>query len=262
MLDISQLPPPLLVLIVVGLSVGYSVVGVVAVRHFLHRRVREGHNEVIAPVFGAAATLYAVLLGFLVVLVWQQYDNAKANVNDEASTLSTIYRISNGMPDDEQKQVRTTLRAYATAVVEKEWEVQVNGQAAPEARKAVGDLYRTFRTLSPEVAASPINAEFARQVSAVAVDRNKRTLASQDALPSALWAGLFVGELLVLALTFLLYMERRLMHILVSAGFATFIGILLVVTIMLDHPFYGQLALGPDAFEHSLSVFDSVDKGN
>lgn len=261
MIDISQTPGPLLLVVIVGLSTTYAVAGVLVARRFLARRIREGHNEVVAPIFGAAATLYAVLLGFLVVLVWQQYDSAKSNVNEEASTLSTLYRMTNGMPDPEQREVRVILREYTEAVVKREWDLQVNGGAAPEARKAVGDLYRTFRTLSPEVAASPINLEFARQVGVVALDRNKRTLASQESLPSVLWMGLFVGQVLIVALTFILYMERPLMHVVVSAGFAAFIGLLLVVTIMLDHPFYGQLALDPGSFEHALEVFASVDAG-
>jgi hypothetical protein len=50
-------------------------------------------------------------------------------------------------------------------------------------------------------------------------------------------------------------------HIFLSGALAGLIGLLLVVALVLNHPFRGQLPIHPTAFQHSLGVFDSVDNG-
>jgi drug/metabolite transporter (DMT)-like permease len=52
-------------------SVAFVCLGVVAVRRLLRQGVGKGHNEVLAAVFQAGGTLYAVFLAFLVVAVWE-----------------------------------------------------------------------------------------------------------------------------------------------------------------------------------------------
>src|SRR5207248_2425198 len=104
----------------------------------------------------AAGTLYAVLLAFLVVLVWEAYTSAKTNIAEEASTLTTMYRQTNGMPADEQRQMRGYLREYTEAVVNDEWNEQVNGGSSARARKAIGDIYRAFGAMDPAVAGTPL----------------------------------------------------------------------------------------------------------
>src|ERR1700674_3714907 len=108
--------------IVVGAAIVFALVGVTAVRNAMRGRVREGHNDVLVPIFLTTGTIYAVLLGFLVIAVWEQYDAAKRNIADEASLLTTMYRQTYGMPADEQRQMREYLKAYTEAVVGDEWQ--------------------------------------------------------------------------------------------------------------------------------------------
>ena len=259
---LEKLSVPVMASIVIGLSIAYAVVGVMWGRRFVHRQHGEGHNETIAAMFVSAATLYAVLSAFLVVSVWEKYDNASAVVQQEASTLCTMYRMTNGMPSQEQTTMRGLLRAYTNAVIDKEWALQVNGKAATEARKAVGDLYRYQATMPTGEADLPVNTAFVQEIGILADDRNKRTLASEEQLPVSLWVGLIAGQIATIGFTFLCYMKSVVPHVVGSAGFSAFIGLLLLVTLMMDHPFSGALAISSEGFEHSLSVFDSVDKGN
>jgi hypothetical protein len=260
--EVEKLSVPMMTFIVIGVSILYAVVGVLVGRRYVHRDHAEGHNETIVGIFVSAASLYAVLSAFLVVDVWEKYDNASAIVQQEASTLATMYRMTNGMPQAEQTQMRGVLRTYTNAVIDKEWTLQVNGKAAPEARRAIGDLYRYQANLAPALAGLPVNAAFVQEIGVLADDRNKRTLASEEQLPMPLWIGLLVGQAAIIGFTFLCYMKNALSHVIGAAGFSAFIGMLLLVTMIMDHPFSGALAIDSAGFEHSLSVFDSVDKGN
>ena len=66
--------------------------------------------------------VYGALLGFTIVVAWEQFSSAETNVSNEASTLITMYRQTVGMPVPEQTQMRVLLRKYTGAVEGPEWE--------------------------------------------------------------------------------------------------------------------------------------------
>jgi hypothetical protein len=252
----------ILAAVVVGFAVVYAFAGVLLVRSRLRGRVREGHNDVLVPIFLTAGTLYAVLLAFLVIAVWESYGTAKETAADEASALTTMYRETNGLPDSEQRRLRGLVREYTEAVVTEEWSIQAaTGGASPRARKALGEMYGAYKTMSPKVANSPIGVEFVQTLRTVAIDRDRRRLEASESLPGVLWAGLLIGALIVVGMTFALYMEEALPHVVFSILMAALIGTLLFIALVLNRPFVGPLALTPDSFEHAMSVYDSVDKG-
>jgi hypothetical protein len=63
-------------------------------------------------------------------------------------------------------------------------------------------------------------------------------------------------------MSFLLYMDRYWPHVLAVSVMAALIGALLFTLAVLSRPFVGPLAIQPEPFEQSLSVFDDVDQGN
>jgi hypothetical protein len=250
-------------ILVIGVSALYALTGVFLVRRGMRGHVQEGHNDVLVPLFLTAGTLYAVLLAFLVIAVWESYGAAKDNAAEEASTLATLYRQTNGLPTAQQRELRGLLREYTEAVAVDEWPIQAaTGGASPRARKAIGDMYRAYGTMPPQVASSPIAQEFLQTLRTVAADRNRRTLQAGERLPGVLWLGLLLGGAIAVGMSFLLYMEVTWLHVLATGMMAAVIGTMLFITLLLDSPFSGPLALQPDSFEHSLGVYDSVDKGN
>jgi hypothetical protein len=250
-------------LLIVGAPAILAALCVAAARMFLQGKVREGHNDVLVPLFLTAGTIYAVMLGFLVVVVWEAYGDAKGNVGAEASTLTTMYRMTNGMNPAELKPMREHIRAYTEAVADKEWAIQAKtGGASPEARRQVAEIYREFAMMPRDVEMSSINREFLQQFSVVTAARNKRTLQAGEDVPWVLWFGLIGGAAIVVAMSCFLYMDRLWPHIMGSVVLTVLIGVLLFVTVILAKPFQGALALKAEPFEHSLSVYKAVDSGN
>ena len=78
--------------------------------------------------------IYAVLLAFMVIAMWESYDAAKANTAQEASLLVPRYRQSMVMAPEKGGEMRHLLREYAEEVV-KGWEhFRETGQGSAEAR--------------------------------------------------------------------------------------------------------------------------------
>src|SRR5471030_1123075 len=126
------------ILMIAGPAV-YAVVGVLVSRKLMHGKVVEGHNDVCVPIFLNAGVLFAVLLGFMVVAVWESYDTAKATVATEATSLVPLYRAAGNLPPEAGDKIRALVREYIHQVIEDEWPRQAEtGQASSKARKQIG----------------------------------------------------------------------------------------------------------------------------
>ncbi|NNM92929.1 MAG: hypothetical protein HKL92_06250, partial [Candidatus Eremiobacteraeota bacterium] len=51
------------------------------------------HNDVAGPIVTTIGTILAVILSFMVVTVWQEFDQAAATVQNEAAALGDLYHL-------------------------------------------------------------------------------------------------------------------------------------------------------------------------
>jgi putative Ca2+/H+ antiporter (TMEM165/GDT1 family) len=248
----------LLVLIVGGTALlGWA--GTLLTHRRLSGRIRDGHNEVVVPLYATAAVIYAVLLAFIVIAVWEQFSAANDNAAGEASTLATMYRETQAMPARERASLRHLIREYTDGVVDTEWKVQSQGGTSPAARNAIVQMYDVIGKEPRSVASDSINTQFVGELSTMTSDRTKRLLATQDRLPWVMWLGLILGGLVVVVAGCVLYMQSMQLHAALSGIVAALIGVLLFSTLVLDRPFQGRFGITPDQFEHATSVYNAVD---
>jgi formate-dependent nitrite reductase membrane component NrfD len=254
----------LLGILFIGGAILYAVFGVLLTRKLIHRHVAEGHNDVLVPLFLTAGVIYAVLLGFMVVAVWESYDAAHENAADEAATLVPLYRQTGDMAQEPGDKMRELLRAYAEEVSTGEWEsLKTTGKASEKARKISGDVLRVFGTLNPTTEVRKIiDAQFLQTYSQVLIERNKRLLQAGESLSWIMWLGAVGGGVVVVGMSFIIYMDKRWPHVVMVGIMSGLIGLLLFIMAVLSRPFVGPLALEPAPFEASLKVFADIDKGN
>ncbi len=76
------IPTAVLGLIMVAGGVLLALLGLVTARRFIPHHKLKTHNDVTGPIFGAMGTVYAVLLAFVLIVVWENFDKSKANVQN------------------------------------------------------------------------------------------------------------------------------------------------------------------------------------
>ncbi len=254
------------VLMIGGLSL-YALLGVLVGRRLLHGRVVEGHNDVCVPIFLNAGVLFAVLLGFMVIAVWESYDAAKTNAATEATNLIPLYRTTNALPQEAGDHMRELTRGYAESVIKDEWPSQAEtGKASSKSRHASGEMFRAFGdgTISAEIKKDYpfICTAMMNAINEVSTARNKRNIQANEGPASIMWVVAMFGALIVVTMSFVIFMEKAVPHVLMSTLMAALIGSLLFTCYVLAQPFKGPLALTPESYENALLTMDDVDRGN
>ena len=222
----------------------------------------EGYNGALSPFLTCVGLVYGALLGFTIVVAWEQFSSAEINVSNEASTLITMYRQTVGMPVAEQTHMRVLLRKYTNAVEGPEWVSAIQTGAGTEsARDALNEMYRVLGSEQSDVASSPISQKFLDQLTTLASQRNQRILDARPQIPGLLWTGLLFGGVVLLGLGGFMRLGSVRAHFALLSAVAVLLGLLLFVVFWLDHPFGNQLGVTPEPFGQSLIVFDSIDRG-
>ncbi|MGV0738073.1 DUF4239 domain-containing protein [Mycobacterium syngnathidarum] len=249
----------MLAVVVVG-AMALAVGSVLLASRVIARDTRPEHNGILSPFLTVVGLVYGALLGFTVVVGWQQYLSAQTNVSNEASTLVTMYRQTVAMPPPEQGQVREQLRRYAAAVQGPEWGKEEFGSISNNGRHALTEMYRIVGTAGSDSSASQINSQFLSQLAVLTSDRSARILNSSPRIPPLLWCALVFGSLVLISLASFMRLENNRAHMILVSSVTVLLALLLYLVFMLDHP-YGQVGVTPHRFAHAVTVFDLIDQG-
>jgi hypothetical protein len=156
--------------------------------------------------------------------------------------------------------MRKLLREYAEEVTSGWPTFRVTGLGSPEARKTVDQMLMVFGSLTPATKAREIIAtQFIETFSQLMLDRNKRLVAAADSLSWVMWLAAIGGGVVSVGMSFVLYMDRALPHLVMTSVLSALIGMLLFIMAVFNHPFVGPLGITPEPFEASLKLFDQID---
>jgi hypothetical protein len=256
----THLPTWLLALVVIALWMTLAGGGVLLARPLVEARLGERHHDVIVPLFTTTATMYAIVVAFMVVVVWQRYADADASDRQESTVLVTMYRETLSMPSPLAGHLRRHLRTYSTAVIHQEWPALAHGNGSQVVQSELDGLYRDYLTGSVQrTGQSEVYSAFLDNLNRLAELRANRLLFSRSSLPAILSFGLIIGGVLTIANSGLFLMQRRALQVVAAALMGAMIGLLLFVIMVLNYPYGGDTGLDPTDFQYAQSVFDVVD---
>jgi hypothetical protein len=209
--------------------------------------VRQRQNDVAGFIYAVLGVAYAVLLGLMVIAVWEQWEGAKATVDDEASQLAEIYWIAHQLPQPEGRHIQELAHSYAEVVVDEEWPLMAQGEFSPKAWATSTDDQLL------------LDQQALERIHGLADARRDRLLAAEEGLPAIMWVVLIGGGFIVVGFTYLFGMENNITHILMVAALALIISSVLFTVASLNYPYRGDVHIGPDAFEQILWRFKTSD---
>src|SRR3954453_17138983 len=111
-------------------SAALAVCGLCVVRSVLPIETLRPSNDVVGNYLQTLGGIYAVLLAFVVFVVWQQFNDARAAIEREASEVVDLFRTIQGLPDSMREGVHARLHEYVCAVLDHDWAVMARKRGA------------------------------------------------------------------------------------------------------------------------------------
>ena len=212
------------------------------------------NNEVAGFKFATLGVIYAVLLGFTVVVVWERFADAERASVQEAAAILALHRLSAGLPANSQTKLHAELLSYVDAAINEDWPEMARGAGSPNVTGKLDDMYAAVLAIpatTPREAA--ILAELFSQLNSVSEGRRERLILADGIVPNVIWLVLFAGAVVTLSFT-LFFGSRNLgAQVLMTGLLAALIFMALFVAVEIDHPFTGPVSVPPQAL-HLLNL--------
>jgi len=215
------------------------------------------HNDVAGFIIAVVGVIYAVLLAFVVIVSWENFSQAESTVGQEASALRSIYRESQAFPPDVRARIHGDVLEYASTAIENEWPAMADGQpGSPEVNRVLDDMSQSLAALP---ATTPIQQEYvgaeADRFNQLVGFRSQRLDYVETGVPGVLWIALGVGAVVTIGFAMIFGLRSTMLHVIMTASLSAVIGVLLFVSVAIDHPFDGDVVVDPAPLERVISDF-------
>jgi Protein of unknown function (DUF4239) len=239
-------PAPLLLIVAMTFAATVACAGLI----FVHNRFSQlnfgDHNAVAGPMLGIVGGIFAVMLAFVTVVVWEEYDGSQQRLAIEGSAAAEIWRAAAGLPPPEMQMMRNQVVAFAQTLIEDEWPQMQRGSSSRRAEAQLDDLFAYAAQLRP---ANPGEANtqltVLQALSRLLDARRHRLLDNASGVSPFQWTVLFIGALAVFAYCYLMGIGNLRAHAIMIGALAIVVSSMFVLIFELDYPFRGDLAISP-----------------
>jgi hypothetical protein len=212
------------------------------------------NNEIAGFKFAVVGVLYAVLLAFVVIAVWEEYRSTEAAVRNEAKAAVDLHRVAYGLPVEGGAEIRQRLITYTDHVRKFEWETMARGMPSSDAASDLDALSRTIFDIQPQGWREFALYQHALGLLAILTDnRNERLDSSDGSVPGLLWFVLIVGGLVTLGYPAFFGATNRMAQTLMTATLAILVALALLLALALDYPFTGDVKISVLPFAQALA---------
>ncbi len=241
-----------------------SIGGLAVFRNVIDIELLRASSDSLGTYTQTLGGIYAVLLAFVVVVVWGQFNDARGYVNREATAVSDLYRLAGGLSADARDTIQQGLRDYLDGVLTQEWLAMAEFDDATIEKVGlrldrVWSALHTCRTLNE--CEHAIYGEALSRFNELTDLRTNRITAATARIPIAMNVLLYTGALIMIVSVYLLPIDRFWLHATVTGGFAGALANILFLIYDLDDAFAGDYMVDKGPFERARKAFERTDAG-
>jgi Protein of unknown function (DUF4239) len=234
----------------------FAMAGPAMVRRYVRLEHLRSNNEVAGFKFATVGVIYAVLLAFAILVVWERFNQADSDVANEASAAATIFRLTQGLDPEHGAAIRNATTEYLRAAVAKDWPAMDRGTSSRDVTMALSAIYTaTLKYHAFNANEALVVTEILRNVDRISEMRRQRLVAASGIVPGIIWMVLFTGAFLTIGFTFFFGAANLRAQSLMSGALSILIFSGLLTVIAIDHPFAGTVKVDPDALVAVINEF-------
>jgi Protein of unknown function (DUF4239) len=249
-----DIPAALLLIAAIAIAIVVASTGQIYVHHRFSSQDFVAHNEVGGIIIAVTGTLYAVILGFLTVIAWQHFLEARELVVLESGADIDAWHTAVGLPSEVRRRVRDDMLTYANVMIEHEWPMMKRGKFDTSAATVAMDAIDAAGTLIPKNMGEA-NAQSAtlQQLGVMHDARQRRIDSNGSGVSWFEWLVLLIGATCVICFCWLFGLRNARTHLLMTSTVVTVIVSVLVLLFELQYPFRSDVGIGPDAWRAAVT---------
>ena len=202
---------------------------------WLSKKFGGSNNEFTGIFFGALSLIYSLIIAFVIVAVWEDYEELNKTIEQETDKLTSIVIHTNTLPDSLRTPIRSAIGLYCDEVLN-QWEM-------PDASKVYqASAMPTLRLLLMQTEPkgtlqqslfSIIDKDFA----SISELRRERLGHIRSHVPTLVWLIVLVGSSMLVIFSFLIETRSVRLKRTGVAFLTAMIAMSIFLVYTLDHPF-------------------------
>jgi hypothetical protein len=240
----------------------------VAAMLLVRRRAPDGSyfsdGDRASGVFGVLASGFAILLGFMIFLAFQSYDESRSGAEAEATILVQQVETAQFLPKGAATELTGELVCYGRSVAGVEWDAIDAGTLGDVVNPWGVEMFRTLRSVNPQTATEQSAYDrWMDQTAQRQQARIDRVHGAEGIIPLPVWIALYsiFGVIFVYMLFFADPGEGAITQSMLMGGATVVITVLILLLMFFDNPHGNGLGtLQPTAMQRSLRLIDAEIK--
>ncbi|MBV8841605.1 MAG: DUF4239 domain-containing protein [Bryobacterales bacterium] len=209
-----------------------------------------GNNDIVGYFLNTITVLYGITLGLLTVGDWSSRTETQEKVDHEASALAAFYLDVSHYPEPHRERLQDDLRKYIREVIDVAWPEQQRGIIQTGDVATIATLANDLADFEPASEEQKIlHQETYNRFNELVERRRSRLLGVRAGLSGALWALIFIGAAITIAVTWCFNVRNRRMHLWMTVLSSSLLGLMIFLLSAMDHPYLGPISVSLEPFK-------------
>src|SRR5262245_40944287 len=191
--------------------------------------------------------LFALLVGFIAVEVWSNFDKAKVAVASEASALRAVILLAGTFPEEQRTRIYDLVNRHIEDAVKREWpamaQQHANLTSLPTA--LVEQLHAALALRTGDDSQRAAQSEMVKALETALDARRQRVIISESAVSGVKWVGILLQGLCTLIAIAMVHSDNRASCAISLTLFASGIALSVLLIAAYSRPFTGENSVTP-----------------
>ncbi len=199
--------------------------------------------------------LFALLVGFIAVEVWNNFDKAKAAIASEASALRAVVLLAGTFPQEQKTRIYALINRHIEVAVNQEWPEMAHQRAtlSPLPTALIGALHDALAIKPADDSERAARPEMVRALHTALDARRQRIVISEFAVGAVKWVGILLQGLCTLVAIAMVHSDNRRACAMTLMLFATGIALSVLLIAAYSRPFMGENSVGPELLKQVIA---------
>ena len=199
--------------------------------------------------------LFALLVGFIAVEVWSNYDKARVAVAAEASALRDMVLLAGTFPEEQKTRIYALVDRHIEVAVNEGWPAMARHRLSLSTlpTSLIEALHVTLELKPADDSQRIARSEMGSAIHTAPDARRQRIVISESAVGTVKWAAILLMALCTLVAIAMVHSDNRLACAIAMTLFATGIALSLLLIGAYSRPFTGEISVRPDLLKQVIT---------